>query len=307
MNLCDISTVKELLESHGLQPRKSFGQNFLINKEVPERIAASSVIGEDVYKTSSYEKGSAVLEIGPGLGTMTRELCSVYDKVVAVEIDRGMIPVLSETLADFSNVTVVNEDFMKLNLAEFFAEHFGGEKISVCANLPYYITTPILMALLEYASPAEPSPIKSVTVLIQTEVADRLCAQAGSDEYGAITAAVALAGRAKKLFDVSAGNFYPAPKVTSSVVHIELYENGIRDGFEGLPEDNGELCKLVSLAKKLISLGFNQRRKTLLNSASSIAPKEKLKAALESMGIRTDIRAESLSADDFLKLASRLT
>jgi len=306
MNLCDISTVKDLLLSHGLQPRKSFGQNFLINKEVPERIAMSSVLGEDAYKSYASEKGSAVLEIGPGLGTMTRELCELYDKVVAVEIDRGMISVLSETLADFSNVTVVNEDFMKLNLAELFSEQFGGEGFRVCANLPYYITTPILMALLEYGSPARPSPVKSVTVLVQAEVADRLCAAAGSDDYGAITAAVALSGRAKKLFDVSAGNFYPAPKVTSSVVHIELYENGIRDGFDGLPADDEELEKLVATAKKLISLGFNQRRKTLLNSASSLAPKEKLKNALEALNIRADIRAESLSAGDFLKLASLL-
>lgn len=297
MNLTSPKTVKELLEKYSLKPQKGFGQNFLINPEIPYRIAMSSAFDND---------GVGVLEIGPGVGAMTRELSALFEKVLAVEIDRGLIPLLSETLADCDNVTVINEDFLKLSLPELLREHFGERPVRICANLPYYITTPIIMSVLEAYRPSEKPQVQSVTVLVQSEVADRLCAEAGSDEYGAVTAAVNLSGRAVKLFTVSAGNFYPAPKVTSAVVRIELYENGIRGAFPGLPEDDRELDSFIEKVKKVISAAFLQRRKTLTNALSSLYPKEKTAAAFEKMGWRADVRGEKLSAADYIELTGLL-
>ena len=298
MNLTSAKTVRELMEKYGLKPQKGFGQNFLINPEIPYRIAESSAYDNE---------GVGVLEIGPGVGAMTRELADLYEKVVAVEIDRGLIPLLSETLADCPNVTVINEDFMKLKLPEFLREQFGAMPVRICANLPYYITSPILMSILEAYAPSRVPQVQSVTVLVQSEVADRLCARAGDDEYGAITASVNLAGRAAKLFSVSAGNFYPAPKVTSAVVHIELYEGGVRQAFSGLPEDDGELDAFMEKVKKVISAAFLQRRKTLSNALSSLYPKEKIAYALEKCSLRPDIRGEKLSAAEYIKLTQLLT
>ncbi len=297
MNLCSPKTVKELLDKYGLKPQKGFGQNFLINPEIPYRIAESSAFDND---------GVGALEIGPGMGAMTRELSAMYEKVLAVEIDRGLIPLLSETLEDCGNVTVINEDFMKLSLPDLLREHFGKMPVRICANLPYYITSPIIMSVLEAYRPSERPQVQSVTVLVQSEVADRLCAEAGSDDYGAITAAVNLSGRALKLFTVSAGNFYPAPKVTSAVVRIELFENGVRGAFDGLPKDDTELDEFIGKVKKVISAAFLQRRKTLTNALSSLYPKEKITAALEEMGQRSDVRGERLSAADYVKLTGLL-
>lgn len=309
MNLCNLSTVRELLDKYGLAPRKGFGQNFLINPDVPARIAGSSALGFDCGwggADAAAPDGVCALEIGPGIGAMTRELSSLYEKVLAVEIDRGLIPLLSETLEDCDNVTVINEDFMALSLKELLCEHFGDSPVRICANLPYYITSPILMAVLEAYKPSEEPQVESVTVLVQNEVADRLCAEAGTGEYGAITAAVNLCGEARKLFTVPAGCFYPAPKVTSAVVQITLHKNGVRGAFDSLPEDDEELDKLIALAKKLIAAAFAQRRKTLTNALSSVAPKEKTEAALEALGIRTDIRGEKLSAKDFVAIAKHI-
>jgi len=306
MNLCNLSTVRELLDRYGLAPRKGFGQNFLINPDVPARIAGSSALGFDCGwggADSTAPEGVCALEIGPGIGAMTRELSGLFEKVLAVEIDRGLIPLLSETLEDCDNVTVINEDFMNLSLKDLLRENFGDSPVRICANLPYYITSPILMAVLEAYKPSERPQVESITVLVQNEVADRLCAEAGSNEYGSITAAVNLCGEAKKLFTVPAGCFYPAPKVTSAVVQITLYKNGVRAAFDSLPEDDGELDKLIALAKRLIAAAFAQRRKTLTNALSSVSPKEKTEAALEALGLRTDIRGEKLSAKDFVAIA----
>lgn len=297
MNLTSPKTVKELLERHGLKPQKGFGQNFLINPDIPAKIASSSAFGNE---------GVGALEIGPGIGAMTRELSALYEKVLAVEIDRGLIPLLGETLADCDNVTVINEDFMKLSLRELLKEHFGEMPVRICANLPYYITSPIIMSVLEAYAPSEKPQVQSVTVLVQAEVADRLCAEAGSDEYGSITASVQLAGKAVKLFTVGAGNFYPAPKVTSAVVRIELYENGIRSAFPDLPKDDKELDFLIEKVKKVITLAFLQRRKTLTNALSSIFPKDKTATALKACGFREDVRGEKLSAADYIKLTQLL-
>ncbi|MBR5220375.1 MAG: 16S rRNA (adenine(1518)-N(6)/adenine(1519)-N(6))-dimethyltransferase, partial [Clostridia bacterium] len=161
MSLTDIGYVKRLMASHGITFQKKFGQNFLINPMVPERIAEECGAAPE----------DAILEIGPGIGTMTQYLCEMYEKVVAVEIDRALIPVLGETLADYDNVTVIEGDIMKIDLPALFAEHFAGKNVTVCANLPYYITTPILMLLLESGI-----PLDNITVMIQKEVADRLAA-----------------------------------------------------------------------------------------------------------------------------------
>ena len=303
-NLCSPTVVKELLSKYQLVPQKGFGQNFLINSRIPEEIAESSVPKE--AWNGNYGHPLCALEIGPGLGTMTRELARLYDQVAAVEIDRGLIPLLGETLADCENVHVFNQDFMKLDVPAFLREEFGEHPVHVCANLPYYITTPILMKLLEAQKPSAPPQIQSVTVLVQTEVADRLCAQAGSAEYGAITAAVRLAGTAEKLFNVSAGNFLPQPKVASSVVQVRLYPNGIREALPGLPADDASLDGLIACAKELISLAFAQRRKTLCNALSSAYAREEVAASLNDMGLRVDIRGEKLSAEQFVALAQRL-
>lgn len=309
MNLCNLSTVRELLSKYSLAPRKGFGQNFLINPDVPARIAGSSAVGYDPQWGGADHcapEGVGALEIGPGIGAMTRELSGLFDKVVAVEIDNGLIPLLAETLEDCPNVEVVNSDFMKLRLNEFLDGHFGDAPVRICANLPYYITSPIIMSVLESFKPSASPRVQSITVLVQAEVADRLCAAAGSAEYGSITAAVALAGEAKKLFTVSAGNFYPAPKVKSAVVQITLYKNGIRDAFEGLPDDDGELNAFVVKVKRIINLAFAKRRKTLTNALSEMYPKEVLIRALEKTGLRSDIRGEKLSAADFIALALAL-
>ena len=304
-NLCSPSVVKELLAKYHLTPRKGFGQNFLINSRIPREIAEASLPQEAGKEKNTHPL--CALEIGPGLGTMTRELSRLYDRVAAVEIDRGLIPLLEETLAGCDNVCVIHEDFLKLDIPTFLREQFGDSPVHVCANLPYYITTPILMKLLEAQRPSRAPQIRSVTVLVQTEVADRLCAAAGSAAYGAITASVQLAGTAEKLFSVSAGNFLPQPKVSSSVVQVRLYQNGIRDAMEGLPQSDEAIDALIRGAKKLISLGFAQRRKTLVNALSGVYSKDAVVHALEMLGLRPDIRGEKLSAEQFVALAQQLT
>ena len=222
MNLCDINTVKRLMSKYDTGTKKGFGQNFLINEEVPYNIANES-FNYHAFKNKDTKK--AVIEIGPGIGSLTQELCQRYDKVIAVEIDKTLIPILGETLAEFDNVEVINEDFLKINLDELLEKNLEECTISVCANLPYYITTPIIMALLENARKENgASKFTSITVMVQKEVALRLCANSKSSDYGAITASINYYGEAKKLFDVSPDNFLPAPKVTSSVGIIELYD-----------------------------------------------------------------------------------
>lgn len=302
MELCDYRTVKELLEKYGQAPKKGFGQNFLINPTVPERIAEASA----AYADAAKKRG--VIEIGPGVGALTQYLCRSYDKVVAVELDRGLIPLLDESLAEYDNVTVVEGDFMKIDLQKFIDEHFGeiiadGGSVSVCANLPYYITTPVIMKILESFDPVKKIPLASITVMVQLEVARRLAAKAGSDDYGSITASIALKAKAEKLFDVSAGNFLPPPKVSSAVVGI-VPHGGIREVFPDAPEDDGECAKFEEKVKDIISLAFGQRRKTFVNSVGVKYPKEKISASLEKCGLRADIRGEKLSAEGFCRVAS---
>lgn len=265
----------------GITFRKDFGQNFLINRIIPEDIADNCTDTEN----------SLIIEIGPGVGCLTAELASRYKKVVAIEIDKGLIPVLDKTLAEFDNVTVINRDVMTVDLAALVGEYSEGMPVSVCANLPYYITTPILMYLLESGV-----KFKTITVMVQNEVATRLTAKAGSADYGAITAVLGYYGEAKKLFKVSAGCFLPAPKVDSAVIRIDLYDE---------PKYKPKNEKLF---RNTIKAAFEMRRKTLLNALNGKLgfTKEEIRAALLEMGLDENIRGERLSTEEFVRLSDIL-
>ena len=283
MELCKLSVIKELMQDAGITFRKEFGQNFLINRMIPEDIA------DNCADTSER----MILEIGPGIGCLTQELALRYKKVVAVEIDKGLIPILSKTLAEYDNITVINDDIMKVDLHKLISEHSEGMPVSVCANLPYYITTPILMRLLE-------SGVKfsSITVMVQNEVATRLASPPGKADYGAITAVLGYYGTVKKLFKVPAGCFVPAPKVDSAVIRIDLYD---KSPFE---------IADVELFKSLIKAAFEMRRKTLQNAISAFLgsrfSKEKIVCAIKAVCADELIRGERLSTEDFAKLSNEL-
>ena len=292
MNLCDVKVVKRLMSKYSTGTKKSFGQNFLINRQIPISIAEESY---SYHKSACPNGEAAVIEIGPGIGCLTDELCDCYDRVVAVEIDPTLIPILGETLQEYTNVTVINEDFLKLDLDSFIKEQLGDVSVSVCANLPYYITTPIVMKLLEQARRQDgKSRLTSITVMVQKEVADRLCATEKSGDYGAISASIAYYGRAVKLFDVEPTNFLPAPKVTSSVIRIELYQEPIYS------------VKSEKMLFRVIEGAFAQRRKTLINSISSVfssISKAKISEIITKLGFDINIRGEKLSIQDFCSIA----
>ncbi|MBQ9782987.1 MAG: 16S rRNA (adenine(1518)-N(6)/adenine(1519)-N(6))-dimethyltransferase RsmA [Clostridia bacterium] len=282
MNLCDIKTIKQLMAMFSLNFRKEFGQNFLTN----------NMVVEDIADNCCDNASSTVMEIGPGIGSLTRELAERYRQVVALEIDHGLIPVLKYTLDDYKNVTVINEDVMKADLEEILAPYFAQGSVSVCANLPYYITTPILMKLLESGLPFE-----YITIMIQSEVADRLCAKPGGKDCGAITAVLNYYGQPEKLFKVSAGNFIPAPKVDSSVVRIRLYRDK-----PCKPKDEATLFRTIRAA-------FEQRRKTLPNALSAVfgeLSKEEITACITDCGHSPDVRGEKLSIEEFTALSDTL-
>lgn len=282
MDLCNLSVIRELMSDAGISFKKEFGQNFLINRMIPEDIA------DNCTDTSEC----MILEIGPGIGCLTQELALRYKKVVAVEIDRGLIPILGKTLAEYDNVTVINDDIMKVDLKALVDKYSDGMPVSVCANLPYYITTPILMYLLESGV-----KFKSITVMIQNEVAARLSSKPGSSDYGAITVSLGYYGTVKKLFKVSAGCFTPAPKVDSAVVRIDLY-----DTPKFVPKNE-------RLFKNLIKAAFEMRRKTLQNAVCAKLPfdKEKVLAAIRAIGHPDTVRGERLSTEDFVRLSDILS
>ena len=282
MDLCNINVIKSVMADAGIFFRKEFGQNFLTNRIIPEDIA------DNCADTSER----MILEIGPGIGCLTQELALRYKKVVAVEIDRGLIPVLNKTLAEYDNITVINDDIMKVDLKQLVDEYSEGMPVSVCANLPYYITTPILMYLLE-------SGVKfsSITVMVQNEVAARLVAKPGSADYGSITAVLGYYGSVRKLFKVSAGCFIPAPKVDSAVVRIDLYDKCPYD----ISDDK--------LFRNCIKAAFEMRRKTLENALSAKLggfTKEQVALAIEKCGFDPRIRGERLSTEDFVCLSNAL-
>lgn len=298
LDLCSPKVIKELLDRFGLAPKKGYGQNFLTNPMIPQAIADAAADASDMCE--------AVLEIGPGLGVLTQELCERFTNVVAVEIDCGLIPLLEETLGEYNNIRIINKDFMETELSELLYENFGSIRPAVCANLPYYITTPIIMKLLEDCPYSETLPYASITVMVQSEVADRIAAQPGGADFGAITAAVGLRCSVRKILTVSPGSFYPPPKVTSAVIQLIPHKNGIYSVYENAPTDR-EACECFGRAvSEVIALAFSMRRKTLVNALASVYPKEKTAAALEKLGKRVDIRGERLSSRDFCALTDLL-
>ncbi len=282
LNLCSPTTIRQIMDMFGLNFKKEFGQNFLTDNMVVEDIAYACYPDSDI----------TVLEIGPGIGCMTRCLCERYRDVVALEIDSGLIPVLKYTLDGYKNVTIINDDVMKADLGEVLKPYFAKGKVAVCANLPYYITTPILMKLIESGLPFE-----SITVMVQTEVAQRLCAGAGGKNCGAITAAIDYYGQADLLFTVNADRFMPPPKVNSSVVHITLWKD---KPIKPLSEE---------MFFKTIKAAFEQRRKTLPNSLLTGFPeisKERLTQIVIECGHSSDIRGERLTVKDLATLSDKL-
>lgn len=280
-NLTNINTIKELLEKYGFKFSKSLGQNFLINSSVCPKIA----------ELGKAEEGYGILEIGTGFGTLTAELAKRADKVTAVEIDSRLLPVLEETLSDFNNINVINDDIMKVNIKELIATEFSGMKKAVCANLPYYITSPVIMYLLE-----SEIDVDAITVMVQKEAAQRLCAEVGTREAGAITAAVRYYGEAEMLFQVSRGSFMPAPNVDSAVIQIRP-----ADTIKQLVEDK-------DIFFKVIKSGFSQRRKTMANSLSSLLgiSKENLYNIFDEMGITRTVRIEQLSIEQLAEFSNIL-
>ena len=286
---------KQILEKHNFSFKKKFGQNFLTDSRIPSRIAENCTDGVPSEDGIIPE---VIVEVGPGAGILTKELARRFKRVTAVEIDESLIPILGETLSEFNNVTVRNADIMETDTKKLAAElsENGKYPVSVCANLPYYITTPVIMKLIE-----EGAGFRFITVMIQKEVARRLTAPVGSDEYGSITAAISLYGNVKKLFDVSAGNFNPKPKVDSAVVRISL---------DNPPKYTDDERKKALL---LIKAAFGQRRKTLVNSLSSVMPslyaetKEEIAEAIsKTLGKPQDVRGEKLSGEEYVKLGKVL-
>lgn len=280
-NLTDISTIRELCARYDFSLSKGFGQNFIVNPGVCPKIVEAAGIGP----------GWGVLEIGPGIGVLTKELAKRADKVVAVEVDQRLPALLAETLAEFSNVEIVLQDVLKADLRGLITEKFAGLSVAVCANLPYYITSPILMRLLE-----EKLPIKSITVMVQKEAAQRIAAAPGSREAGAISYAVAYYAAPKMLFTVQPGSFYPPPRVTSAVIQLAV---------RGQPA--------VTTANeagyfKLVRAAFGQRRKTAANaiSAGLGLPKARVNEALSAAGLPLTARPEQLTLQNFAALQAAL-
>ena len=262
-------------------PKKAYGQNFIINPGIcPKMVTQSGLDG-------SY----GVVEIGPGLGALTRELAAAARKVVAIEIDGELIPKLEKETADFDNIEIVHGDVMKLDLKELIETRFAGMDVAVFGNLPYYITSPIIMKLLE-----DRLPIKMVTAMVQREAAERLCAEPGSRETGAVSLAVRYYSVPRILFDVAPGSFYPRPKVTSSVIKLDVLEQpAVR------PADEGHMFAIIKAA-------FSQRRKTAANSVSSGTGinKSRIIEALGQIDVSADIRPERLTIAQFAALSDLL-
>lgn len=276
--------IKEIAERFGFSFSKSLGQNFLINPSVCPRIA----------ELGGANEAAGALEIGTGFGVLTAELAKRAKKVVAVEIDKSLLPVLDETLAEFDNIKIINEDILKVDLPSLLKEEFDGMDVFVCANLPYYITSPILMHLME-----QRLPINAITVMVQKEAALRLCAPMGSRDCSAITFAVRYYAEPKLLFHVSRGSFMPAPNVDSAVIRLDLKQE--RPAGVDSVEQERYLFEVVKAA-------FSQRRKTLPNPLSSglHLPKDGVVAAMEACGIKPTARAENLTMEQYIALADRL-
>lgn len=277
--LTDIGYVRHLLEKNGTHTKKALGQNFLVNPTVCPRMAEGC----------GASKEDGVLEIGVGVGVLTRELSRVAGKVVCVEIDESLAPVLEETLADCENVELVWGDILKTDVDALLKEKFDGRRVAVCANLPYYITSPVMMRLLEYGS-----RFSSLTLMVQKEFARRLNAKPGTSEYGALTASASYRAKTELLFEVSSGSFLPRPKVDSAVVRLTPYETP-----PVVVADEKTFFAVIRAA-------FAQRRKMLSNALSAFCGKETALAALEAAGVPPTARGETLGIEQFARIADAI-
>lgn len=282
MNLYDMKVIKSVLGKHGFTFSKALGQNFLIDPDVCPEMA----------RLSGCDKDTLALEIGPGIGVLTKELCAKAGKVAAIELDKRLLPVLGETLADCGNLEIIHGDAMKLPLQDIINEKGKGlSSVRICANLPYYITSPIIMGLLESRL-----TVDSITVMVQKEAAQRLCAQVGTRNSGAVTVAVNYFAESELLFHVPRESFYPAPKVDSAVIQLTVRgEPPVR------VENEKEFFAFVKAA-------FAQRRKTVLNSVSAALgrPKQEVETALLAAGITPNARAEQLTMEQLSAAAEAL-
>ena len=273
-----------VLQKYNFSFQKKFGQNFLIDTHVLDKIIASAEITKD----------DMVLEIGPGIGTMTQYLACAAGKVVAVEIDKTLIPILEDPLSEYDNVQIINQDELKVNLAKLAEEENGGKPIKVVANLPYYITTPIIMGLFE-----NHVPLKSITVMVQKEVADRMQVGPGTKDYGALSLAVQYYAKPYIVANVPPNCFMPRPKVGSAVIRLERYEE---------PPVQVTDEKLMF---RIIRASFNQRRKTLVNGLKNSPEiqfsKEEIEAAIETLGKGASVRGEALTLEEFARLSNILS
>ena len=278
------SATKEIINKYSFAFQKKFGQNFLIDSNVLESIIRGAEIAKDDF----------VLEIGPGIGTMTQYLCEAARQVVAVEIDKMLIPILEDTLSEYDNVEVINQDVLKVDIKSLAEEKNNGKPIKVVANLPYYITTPIIMGLFESGV-----PIDSITIMVQKEVADRMQTGPGSKDYGALSLAVQYYATAKVILNVSATCFMPRPNVDSAVIKLTRHKE---------PTVNVADEKLMF---KIIRASFNQRRKTLVNGLKNSPElsfsKEQIVKAIEKIGKPETIRGEALTLEEFTELANAFT
>lgn len=281
MELSNIGTIKDILGRHGFTFSKSLGQNFLINPSVCPKMA----------EQSGAKKGVGVIEVGPGIGVLTCQLAERADRVVAIELDKRLLPVLDETLAEYDNIKIINDDILKIDLKKLIETEFNGMEVVVCANLPYYITSPVIMKLLE-----DRLPINALTVMVQKEAAQRICAEVGSRQSGAVTVAVNYYAKPQILFGVSAGSFMPAPKVDSAVIRLDILK---------------EPCVQVEdeeLFFKVVKAAFSQRRKTLPNSLSAGLQISKLTVtnALNRANVPVNYRAEQLTMEQLAKISNAI-
>jgi 16S rRNA (adenine1518-N6/adenine1519-N6)-dimethyltransferase len=279
--LSDVTTIKSVLTRHGFHFTKSLGQNFLVNPDVCPQMAAECGAG----------KGIGVLEVGPGIGVLTAELAERAEKVVSVELDRSLLPVLSETLSGFSNVKVISGDILKIDIRKLIEDEFGGMQVVVCANLPYYITSPVIMRFLE-----ERLPVSAITVMVQKEAAVRLCALPGTRACGAVSATVRYYSEPQILFGVDRSSFLPQPNVDSAVIRLDLRKE---PAIQIKSEKN---------FFALVKAAFGQRRKTALNSVSAglSLDKERVAAALNNAGIAPNERAERLTMEQLAAFSNEL-
>ena len=279
--LSNISVIKDLLNRHGFTFSKALGQNFLINPSVCPRMA----------EMSGASKGVGVIEIGSGIGVLTKELAERANKVVCIEIDKRLLPILDETLKDYNNIKIINDDVLNVDLHKLISEEFEGMDVVVCANLPYYITSPIIMYLLE-----NKLPINRITVMVQKEAAQRICALPATRDIGAITVAIRYYAEPKMLFNVSRGSFMPSPDVDSAVIALDILQR---------PSVN---VKNEETFFKVVKGAFSQRRKTVVNCLSGFfsMPKSDVTDILTECGIKPTARAEDLTLDEFGKIADAI-